>query len=216
MRLNRTDIFPLFVIIGAGVVAVGVSGALVASASHHQVSASLQPVVAPESTPVEPVVESGPTRVEPVWSPDGTTLMWSAGGTWGALECSAGDASARRLPRSEVEPFYVAVSPDGRWLTYENRYRQVQVRPRGNEQLCVGTDGKARIVRRVAEVTVRSTPITFVDGVRVDGAFFMQSVNPDDIDNIEVIKGKAAVGLYGQAASEGVILIRLKQGRQRR
>ena len=47
MRLNRTDIFPLFVIIGAGVVAVGVSGALVASASHHQVSASLQPVVAP-------------------------------------------------------------------------------------------------------------------------------------------------------------------------
>ena len=33
MRLNRTDIFPLFVIIGAGVVAVGVSGALVASKS---------------------------------------------------------------------------------------------------------------------------------------------------------------------------------------
>ena len=160
-------------------------------------------------------LSAAPDR-NPVWSPDGTTLMWSAGGTWGALECSAGDASASRLPRSEVEPFYVAVSPDGRWLTYENRYRQVQVRPRGNEQLCVGTDGKARIVRRVAEVTVRSTPITFVDGVRVDGAFFMQSVNPDDIDNIEVIKGKAAVGLYGQAASEGVILIRLKQGRQRR
>ena len=215
MRLNRTDIFPLFVIIGAGVVAVGVSGALVASVSHPHVSASLHPVAAP-SAPVEPVIESEPTRVGPVWSPDGKSLMWSADGTWGELECAAGDASASRLPRSEVEPFYVTVSPDGRWLSYQNRRHEVHVRPRGNEQLCVGVDGKARIVRRVPAVTVRPTPIMFVDGVRVDGVFFMQSVNQDDIDSIEIIKGKAAVGLYGQAASDGVILITLKYERQRR
>lgn len=209
MRLNRTDILPLFVIIGAGVVAAGMSAALVASASHPHMSASLHSVVAPESA-------SEPTLVGPVWSPAGTSLMWSADGTWGELECAAGDASASRLPRSEVEPFYVTVSPDGRWLMYQNRRHEVHVRPRGNEQLCVGVDGKARIVRRVPAVTVRPIPIMFVDGVRVDGVFFMQSVNQDDIDSIEIIKGKAAVGLYGQAASEGVILIRLKHRRQRR
>ena len=219
MRLTRTDILPLLVILGGGALGVVTSAALVLSARTDYVSAPLRPVVAPESAPLRPVVAPESAPVGPVWSPDGTSLVWSADGTWGKLECAAIDGSAVRLPMSEVEPFSVSISPDGRWLTRssnENGRIEVHVRPRGREQLCVGPDGKARIFRRVPGVRVRPNPITFVDGVRVNDPFFLERLNPADIQNIEVMKGNAAVALYGEDAVLGVIRIRLKQARRRR
>lgn len=68
-------------------------------------------------------------------------------------------------------------------------------------------------------------PIIFVDGVRVDNSqlvgFFtggqgvgtLSDINPDDIENIEFLKGSAAAASYGTNGSNGVVLITTKKGR---
>jgi len=56
-------------------------------------------------------------------------------------------------------------------------------------------------------------PLIYVDGVRIDGAgrTALSDLNPDLIDRIEVLKGPAAVRLYGAEASNGVIQIFTKE-----
>ena len=55
-------------------------------------------------------------------------------------------------------------------------------------------------------------PMIFVDGVRFDEGYgSLSSLNPDDIDRIEVIKGEAAADLYGERAANGVIQIFTKE-----
>ena len=51
-------------------------------------------------------------------------------------------------------------------------------------------------------------PLIFVDGVELEtGSEALSSLNPDDIESIEVIKGEAAADLYGERAENGVIRI---------
>ena len=51
-------------------------------------------------------------------------------------------------------------------------------------------------------------PLIFVDGVELEaGSAALSSLNPDDIDRIEVIKGEAAAELFGESAQHGVIQI---------
>jgi TonB-linked SusC/RagA family outer membrane protein len=91
-----------------------------------------------------------------------------------------------------------------------------------------GTGQKIRI-RGANSVSLSNEPLIIVDGVRYDnGTDFMDpgfsegapdqvpnrlnDLNPDDIDSIEILKGPAASGIYGTAASNGVILITTKRG----
>ncbi|MFV0537881.1 MAG: M56 family metallopeptidase [Dysgonomonas sp.] len=55
-------------------------------------------------------------------------------------------------------------------------------------------------------------PIVFIDGQESD-LEKMNGFNPDDIDNISVLKDDAAVRLYGEEARRGVILINTKQAK---
>ena len=48
-----------------------------------------------------------------------------------------------------------------------------------------------------------------LDGERVEGVA-LGDLNPDDIESIEIIKGAAAMNLYGVEAANGVIVIVLK------
>ena len=41
----------------------------------------------------------------------------------------------------------------------------------------------------------------------------LNDLNPQDIENIEILKGPAASALYGTAAANGLILITTKRGR---
>ena len=53
-----------------------------------------------------------------------------------------------------------------------------------------------------------AAPLIFVDGVEFEaGRAGLSSLNPDDIESIEVIKGEAAAELYGERAQNGVIRI---------
>jgi TonB-linked SusC/RagA family outer membrane protein len=51
-----------------------------------------------------------------------------------------------------------------------------------------------------------------VDGVPVDQSY-LPNVNPNDIEDVTILKGANAAALYGMAASNGVMLITTKKGR---
>jgi TonB-linked SusC/RagA family outer membrane protein len=54
-------------------------------------------------------------------------------------------------------------------------------------------------------------PLYIIDGVISQGG--LQDINPQDIENIEVVKGAAASSLYGSRAGNGVIQITTRSGR---
>jgi TonB-linked SusC/RagA family outer membrane protein len=54
-------------------------------------------------------------------------------------------------------------------------------------------------------------PLYIIDGVIVRGG--LPDINPQDIENVEVIKGAAASSLYGAQAGNGVIQITTRSGR---
>ncbi|MCU0615653.1 MAG: SusC/RagA family TonB-linked outer membrane protein [Gemmatimonadaceae bacterium] len=54
-------------------------------------------------------------------------------------------------------------------------------------------------------------PLYIIDGVVSQGG--LQDINPQDIENIEVVKGAAAASLYGSRAGNGVINITTRNGK---
>lgn len=89
-----------------------------------------------------------------------------------------------------------------------------------------GTAGTNRTIRirGASSISLSNQPIIFIDGVRFNEGTVnlglngqltdrLNDLNPDDIENIEVVKGPAAATLYGADASAGVIQIITKKGR---
>ena len=79
-----------------------------------------------------------------------------------------------------------------------------------NPDAAINADGSDNPVS--GGIQIRGTPgvqpLIFVDGVELEaGSAALSSLNPDDIDRIEVIKGEAAADLYGERAENGVIQI---------
>jgi TonB-dependent starch-binding outer membrane protein SusC len=91
-----------------------------------------------------------------------------------------------------------------------------------------GTGQRIRI-RGANSISLDNEPLIIVDGIRFDNSTTFMDVgfsegapdqvpnrlndlNFDDIESIEVLKGPAASGLYGTAASNGVILIKTRRG----
>ncbi len=56
-----------------------------------------------------------------------------------------------------------------------------------------------------------ASPLYIVDGLFVDN---MNYINPNDIDNISVLKDAAAAAIYGSRAANGVVLIKTNHGRK--
>ena len=92
----------------------------------------------------------------------------------------------------------------------------------------VGAGGDI-LLRGVNSVNNLNQPLIYIDGVRMpsglpegntgganpsEQATFLGSLNPSDIERIEIIKGPAASTLYGTEASSGVIQIFTKRGQE--
>jgi TonB-linked SusC/RagA family outer membrane protein len=89
-----------------------------------------------------------------------------------------------------------------------------------------GTAPQIRI-RGVSSLSLSNAPIWVVDGVRFNASSFtavgagggmisssnLNGLNPDDIEDIEIVKGPSAATLYGTDASNGVIVVTTKKGR---
>ena len=80
-------------------------------------------------------------------------------------------------------------------------------------------------IRGVGSMNAGNEPLYVIDGVPVssgnigqmDGEIYstnniMNSLNPEDIESISVLKDAAASSLYGSRAANGVILITTKKG----
>lgn len=64
-------------------------------------------------------------------------------------------------------------------------------------------------IRRNATISPKNEPMYIVDGVKVK-ANQMAKINPNDIDNVSVLKDQAATSIYGSKASNGVVIISTK------
>ena len=71
------------------------------------------------------------------------------------------------------------------------------------------TDAEVRI-RGIGSINASSAPLYVVDGVPFDGS--VNSINPDDIASMTVLKDAASAALYGSRGANGVIIITTKQG----
>ncbi|MEO8448895.1 MAG: SusC/RagA family TonB-linked outer membrane protein [Gemmatimonadota bacterium] len=86
-----------------------------------------------------------------------------------------------------------------------------------------GTGARIRI-RGLSSLSLSNDPLLYIDGVRVAadapaGAFIgggsvskLNDLNPEEIENIEVVKGPSAATLYGTQAANGVIRVTTKRG----
>jgi len=73
-----------------------------------------------------------------------------------------------------------------------------------------------RVVLKVDGPEIKGNPIVYVidkKGKRKVSSEEMSSINPDDIDAIEVLKGAGAIKLYGEEGKKGVVIIKLKKRR---
>lgn len=87
------------------------------------------------------------------------------------------------------------------------------------------TGGGSRVrIRGTASLSLSNDPVYIIDGIRMtsdQGSSFVggtapsrvNDLNPDDIENIEIVKGPSAATLYGTAGANGVIVITTKKGR---
>lgn len=58
-----------------------------------------------------------------------------------------------------------------------------------------------------------SDPLIVIDGIQVQGDKQLNSLNPNDIESMQVLKDAAAASIYGSRASAGVIVITTKRGK---
>ena len=72
--------------------------------------------------------------------------------------------------------------------------------------------GSLLIIRGISSInpSQSNAPLYVLDGVAISGG--VSDINPNDIDNITILKGAAASALYGQSGANGAVLITTKQG----
>lgn len=66
-------------------------------------------------------------------------------------------------------------------------------------------------LRGIRSLTGNNNPLLLLDGVPSD-INYLSSINPNDIDNVTVLKGSAGAALYGPDARNGVIVVTTKKG----
>jgi len=76
-----------------------------------------------------------------------------------------------------------------------------------------GQPGSMSMIRVRGTGTINDTnPLYIIDGMPSD-QYGMESVNPNDIESIEVLKDAASGAIYGARAANGVILVTTKKGK---
>lgn len=76
-----------------------------------------------------------------------------------------------------------------------------------------GSDPLIRI-RGFGSINASSAPLIVLDGVPYSGS--LSSINPKDIESTSVLKDASSTSLYGNKASNGVLLITTKKGKKNR
>ncbi|WP_222852279.1 TonB-dependent receptor [Olivibacter sp. SDN3] len=65
-------------------------------------------------------------------------------------------------------------------------------------------------VRGVGSISAGSTPLYVVDGFPIDN---IQTLNPNDIESMDILKDASATAIYGSRGANGVIIVNTKRGK---
>lgn len=152
------------------------------------------------------------------------SLTQSAVAIEGVIVTATGETRARREIGNSVATIEVADVP---LAAVTNFSQLLQGRSAGVSVLqSSGTSGAAARVRIRGSnsISLSNEPLLVIDGVRIDNNTTgsigvggqepsrLNDLNPDDIANVEILKGPAASALYGTAAANGVIQITTRRG----
>ncbi|WP_055443932.1 SusC/RagA family TonB-linked outer membrane protein [Lacinutrix himadriensis] len=66
-------------------------------------------------------------------------------------------------------------------------------------------------IRAASSISGNSNPLIVVDGYPISGG--LETVNPNDIESLEILKDAASAAIYGSRGANGVILITTKKGK---
>ncbi|AUD04999.1 SusC/RagA family TonB-linked outer membrane protein [Spirosoma pollinicola] len=115
-------------------------------------------------------------------------------------------------------------------VAQENVLNSLAGRVAGVQISSTGPSGSSvsMIIRGAKSLNTDNQPLFVVDGVpvanslnnvsqigndnRVDYGNAISDINPDDVENISILKGPSAAALYGSRAGNGVVLITTKSG----
>jgi len=75
-----------------------------------------------------------------------------------------------------------------------------------------GTVGSIRI-RGERSLTASNDPLYVVDGVPLMSASGIETLNPRDIESIDILKDASATAIYGSRGANGVVIVTTKQGK---
>lgn len=70
--------------------------------------------------------------------------------------------------------------------------------------------GSGIMVRGFGSINASSSPLIVVDGIPYDGS--LNSLNPNDIESLSVLKDASAGALYGSRGANGVVIVTTKSG----
>ncbi len=70
--------------------------------------------------------------------------------------------------------------------------------------------GSGIMVRGFGSINASSSPLIVVDGIPYDGS--LNSLNPNDIESMSVLKDASAGALYGSRGANGVVIVTTKSG----
>jgi len=129
---------------------------------------------------------------------------------------------------SQVQGASLTVNRDNSFVNgLEGRVAGVNV-----SGVATGPNGATNvIIRGITSMTGNNQPLYVVNGIPLvnnnyattdvqggyggkDGGDGIGDINPDDIENISILKGAAATALYGYRGSNGVVLITTKKGKK--
>ena len=79
-----------------------------------------------------------------------------------------------------------------------------------NQDGAPGADPKIQI-RAASSISGASNPLIVVDGYPISGS--LATINPNDIQSLEVLKDAASAAIYGSRGANGVILVTTKKGK---
>lgn len=68
-------------------------------------------------------------------------------------------------------------------------------------------------IRGVGTLTAGAEPLIVVDGFPLSEGSSLNSINPNDVEDISILKDAASAAIYGSRAANGVILITTKKGK---
>ncbi len=69
------------------------------------------------------------------------------------------------------------------------------------------------VIRGIGTLTAGRNPLVVVDGFPLSEGSSLNSINPSDIETIDILKDPASAAIYGSRAANGVILITTKKGK---